>query len=97
MRKDEFARYLQDVRGHDETTVRSRLANCERLEEYEGDLDAHFDYDRMDDLIDRLTYSTEQERRNRPTRHKVPIRGNLRTGSATLKQAARLYREFRGE
>lgn len=97
MRKDEFARYLRDVRGHDETTIRSRLANCARLEKYEGDLDAHFDYDRMDDLIDRLTYSTDQERRNRPTRHKVPIDGDLRTGSATLKHAARLYRDFRAE
>ena len=95
MRKDEFARYLREVRGHDEKTVRSRLSDCARLEEYEGDLDAHFDYDRMDDLIDRLTYSTEQERRNRPTRHKVPIDGNPRTGSATLKHAARLYRDFR--
>ena len=95
MRKDEFARYLREVRGYDEKTVRSRLSNCARLEKYEGDLDAHFDYDRMNDLIDRLAYSTEQEQRNRPPRHKVPIRGNLRNGSATLKYAARLYRDFR--
>ena len=48
--------------------------------------------------IDRLTYSTEQERRNRPTRHKVPIDGDLRTGFATPKQAAaRRYRDFRAE
>lgn len=97
MRKDEFARYLREVRGHAETTVRSRLANCERLEEYEGDLDDHFDYDRMDDLLDRLSYSAEEERHRRPPRHKVPIDGNLRAGSATLKQAARLYRDFRAE
>lgn len=97
MREDEFARYLREVRGQAETTVRSRLSDCARVEKYEGDLDAHFDYDRMDDLIDRLTYSTEEERRNRPPRHKVPIRGNLRNGSATLKHAARLYRDFRAE
>lgn len=98
MRKDEFARYLREVRGHDEKTVRSRLANCARLEKYEGDLDGHFDYDRMDDLIDRLTYSTEEQRRDRPTRHKVPIGGeHVARSSATLKYAARLYRDFRAE
>ena len=97
MRKDEFARYLREVRGHGETTVQSRLANCARLEEYEGDLDALFDRDRMEDLIDRLAYSAEDERQGLQPRHKVPIDGNLRNGSATLKQAARRYRDFRGE
>ena len=95
MRKDEFARYLREVRGQGETTVRSRLSGCARVEKYEGDLDGHFDYDRMDDLLDRLSYSAEEERHRRPPRHKVPIDGNLRAGSATLKHAVRLYRDFR--
>lgn len=96
MRKDEFARYLREVRGHGETTVQSRLANCASLEEYEGDLDALFDRDRMEDLIDRLAYSAEDERRGHRPRHEVPIGGeHVARSSATLKYAARLYRDFR--
>ena len=98
MREDEFARYLREVRGQAETTVQSRLANCARLEEFEGDLDALFDRDRMEALIDRLAYSAEDERQGHRPRHNVPIGGeHVARSSATLKYAARLYRDFRAE
>ena len=46
-------------------------------------------------LLDSLAYSTEDQRNQMPTNHKVPINGNLRTGSATLKQAVKLYMTFK--
>jgi hypothetical protein len=72
-----------------------RLANCRTVKRYEGDLDHHFDQDQIRSLIERLTYSTEDERRNRPARHRIPIHGNVRNGTATLKSAVNLYKKFR--
>ena len=92
---EQFESYLRSVRGLSEGTIRSRAANCERLAHYEGDLDAHFDNDRMEGLLARLTYSTDDQRRGAPQRHRVPINGNMRNGTATLKSAATLYWEFR--
>lgn len=44
--------------------------------------------------MNRLCYSTQDERNNAPVRHRIPINGNQRTGSATLKQAVGLYIRF---
>ena len=95
MRDSQFERWLLDVRGLSSTTVTARLSNCRSIEKHEGDLDEHFDRDRLASLIDRLAYSAADERNNAPPRHHVPIGGDLRKGSATLKRAATLYREFR--
>ena len=95
MQEAQFERWLLDIRGLSHRTVGSRLSNCRRVETYEGDLDDHFDRDRLEGLIARLAYSTTDERRNAPPRHGVPIDGDLRTGSASLKSAATFYKEFR--
>lgn len=65
------------------------------MENYEGDLDEHFIKDYGLSLSNRLTYSKEDERNNTSTIHNIPINGNLRTGSATLKQAVKLYMTFK--
>ena len=91
----EFESYLRDVRGLSDDTIRSRTANCDRLAHYEGDLDAHFDNDGMAGLLSRLTYSTNDQREGLPPRHRVPINGDVRNGTATLKSAATLFMKFR--
>lgn len=91
----QFESYLRDVRGLSENSIRSRTSDCDRLAYYEGDLDAHFNGDGMEDLLARLTYSTDDQRRGLPPRHRVPINGNIRNGTATLKSAATLYWKFR--
>ena len=98
MQEGQFERWLLDIRGLSHRTVDSRLSNCRRLETYEGDLDDHFDRDRLEDLIARLAYSTNDERHNAPPQHGVPIDGDsrtVRTVSANLKSAATLYKDFR--
>lgn len=96
MQEGQFEHWLLNVRGLSHGTTGSRLSNCRRLETYEGDLDEHFDRDGLEGLIARLVYSSTDERHNALPRHRVPIHGDLRTGSATLKSAATLYQEFRG-
>src|SRR6266446_10804073 len=73
----------------------SRFANCRNVEGCEGDLDDQFDQDQLRTLLSRLTYSTEDERAGRTARHRIPINGNVREGSAALKAAVSLYKKFR--
>ena len=95
MRETRFRTWLSDTRGQQPETVGSRAGNCKRVEAFEGDLDTHWDADGLDGLIGRLTYSRDDERNRRPPKHKVPIDGDIYNGTATLKNAVRLYREFR--
>ncbi|CAN5333547.1 hypothetical protein BH23BAC2_BH23BAC2_24570 [soil metagenome] len=90
-----FKIWLDEENGSDFRTIQSRISNCRTVENYEGDLDEHFIKDNGLALLDSLTYSTEDERNQIPTNHKIPINGNLRTGSATLKQAVKLYMTFK--
>ena len=94
MQEAEFERWLLDTKDLSPNTTSSCLSNCRRLEAYEGDLDVHFARDRLAGLIERLAYSTADERNNAPARHCVPL-PKLRTGSATLKSAATRYKKFR--
>lgn len=95
MLESDFRDYLRNARHFKETTISRRIANCRRVERYEGDLDQHFDNDQCRSLLCRLTYSAEDYHRQQQPKHNIPINGNLRTGSATLKQAVTHYVQFR--
>ena len=93
MQEPPFKAWLEQ--GRKPGTVAARLANCRRVERFEGDLDTLYDADRLDDLIGRLSYSREDARHQRSPSHKVPINGDIYDGTATLKSAVGLYRDFR--
>ncbi len=95
MMESDFTSYLRTQRCLKESTVTSRVSNCRRVEQYEGNLDEHYYNDTMRTLLSRLIYSADDEEKNLPPRHEVPINGNLRNGSATLRQAVSLYQQFR--
>ena len=95
MQRRAFENWLRHVGDYTEGSIRSILSTCQRVERYEGDLDSHFDHDGMDELLGLLDYSTVDERNRARQRHDVPISGNVRNGSATLKSHAKLYWEFR--
>lgn len=94
MRLEEFKEWLQDKYIGVPTTVNNRISNCKLVEKYYTDLDLHFTTDKCKSIIEDLSYSTENERQNLPPKHLIPIDGNIRNGSATLKQAVKLYVEF---
>lgn len=83
--------------NYKQNVVQSRLSNCNTVEKEYGDLNNHFKKDKGMELLELLSYSTDDERENRPTKHNIKIDGNLRTGSATLKQAVNLYMKFKKE
>ena len=87
MQEELFKVWLGIERGLSAGTVGSRISNCKRVERYEGDLDAHYDADGLASLMDCLSPKRPE--------HKVPIDGNIYNGTATLKNAVGLYRDFR--
>ena len=76
-------------------TVSSRISNCKTVERYEGDLDREFEGDKLAGLLERLKYSTRDQHLNKPATHKIPINGDVRNGTATLRSAVTLYKQFR--
>ena len=95
MQQGYFRNWLRYVGNYTEGSIRSILNSCQRVERYEGDLDRHFENDGMDALLGWLDYSTTDERMGAQQRHNVPISGNVRNGTATLKSHTKLYWEFR--
>ncbi len=89
-----FRRYLRDVKQYGNGTIQSRISNCRNVEQHEGNLDEHFENDHCQSLLERLTYSKNDADRKIPPQHKIPIKGNLRNGTATLKSAVTLYQAF---
>lgn len=73
----------------------SRTANCSTVEQYEGDLDEHFERDGLAGLLRKLAYMTDERDEGRLPRHRIPINGDAVNGSTTYRSAIQLYRKFR--
>lgn len=97
MKQEEFKKWLEDKYVDTPSTVANRVSNCKNVEKYYGDLESAYKKEKCNSIIEELQYSVEDERENNPQRHLIPINGNIRTGSATLKQAVNLYVDFRDE
>ncbi len=93
MKREEFKEWLLEM-NLSTKTANSRLSNCATIEHYYGNLETHFKKDKCRAIIEELEYSADDEREKRSPRHKIPIEGNVRTGSSTLRQAIRRYVEF---
>lgn len=87
MREAPFSDWLKNERGLNDRTVGSRISNCRRVERHEGDLDGHYDSDELGSLLQRLD--------PRRPGHGISIAGDVYNGTATLKSAVALYRDFR--
>lgn len=94
MRTIKFEKWLLEVREIKLRAVQSRISNCRKVELTYLDLDKHFLKDEGQYLIELLTYLTEDQRNKLPAKHSIKIDGDIRTGSATLKQAVNLYMKF---
>jgi hypothetical protein len=90
-----FIHWMQHHHGVSEPTSRGRLANCRRVEVYEGDLDSHYVADRCADLLERLTYTRDDASAGRSVLHRIPINGDQASGAVTLRSAVLLYVAFR--
>lgn len=86
-----------DRQGYAAGTIQTQMYRAERVEEFHGDLDEHYDRDRLRSVIDGLKYSTEDERRNAPNPSRIPFDGNIRNNLASYRNAAERYCKFRNE
>lgn len=93
MKLKEFKKWLEE-NGYRTNTINSRLSNIKTIEDSYGDLDALMLKDGCRSIINELNYTTDDEYFNRAPRHKILINGNIRNGSATYKQALKLYQQF---
>ena len=94
--KSTYKNWLEQ-QGYAAGTVQAQMHRAGRVEECYGDLDEHYDQDRLRSVIDELTYSTEDERRNKPNPSKIPFNGNTRNNLASYRNAAERYCKFRRE
>lgn len=96
MRENDFYNWLIN-NGLQENTANSRLNNCIRVCRYEGDLDMHYDRDRCQKLLSRLTCTRNKANHHSVPRHSIPMNGNIINGTATLRSAVNRYIDFRDD
>ncbi len=94
MKIEEFKTWMKEFCDFNDTTINNRISNCRKVESCYGDLEDLYCKDGCTKIITALTYSTKDEKENLPPKHIIPIDGNIRNGSATLKSAVKLYVEF---
>jgi hypothetical protein len=75
----------------------SRLSLARRIEDYEGNLDASYERDRMVQLLERLTYSQPDDRLGKQPKTNIPLPANAYKMLADLRHVATLYRQFRDQ
>ncbi len=96
MLKAQYLRWLEQ-RQYQASTIGAQVHRADRVEQYHGDLDQHYERDHMAELIRDLSYSKQDARLNRPNPSKIPIDGNLYNNLASYRDAVKRYQKFRGE
>ena len=91
-----YKKWLEQ-RGYSNGTVRTQINRAKKVEECYGDLDGHYENDRLQSVISELKYSKEDERQNKPNPSKIRFRGNIRNNLASYRNATERYRKFRDE
>ncbi len=94
MKKNDFKHWLE-IQGYQPGTIVSKINRAERVEKYYGQLDTQFEMDRLASILEALSYSTEDERKNRPNPSLIPFEGDPRTNLASYSESIRMYQKFR--
>ena len=100
MKENEFGTWLkEDYVTRNGTHLQKRprgdaLSRCRRVEKYEGDLDIHFKKDNMQCLLESFTYTRADQEAGVSPQHTIPIDGNILNGTASLRNAVKLYLQF---
>lgn len=94
LRDDDFARWLKNIYKTRKGTPlvaeaqRDYISRCRLIEMYEGDLDKNFLQDGLKRILSRLVCTDVHPR------HDIPINGDPKNGTSTLKTAAKSYYSF---
>lgn len=94
MKAEEFRNWLESgniQKIKSKNTIDSRVSACRKIEKSKYDLESEYKKDSGKGLIQLLTYSKEDFRKNLRPKHRIEINGDFYTGTATLKRSAKLY------
>jgi endonuclease len=79
---------------YSENTQSAQIHRVKKVEENYGNLDEHFAKGTLQNIIDSLSYSTNDERTNKPNPSKMKFEGNVRNNLQSYKNAVVRYRKF---
>lgn len=91
--RDDYRDWLK-AEGYADNTCNAQIARVQRLEQSYGPLDDLIGSGGYEALFSSLTYSTADERQNRPNPTRLVINGNLRNNFASYKDALARYQRF---
>jgi endonuclease len=77
-----------------ENTQTAQIHRVKKVEDAYGSLDERYKNGTYQELIDELTYSTDDERANKPNPSKIKFDGNIRKNLQSYKNAVVRYRKF---
>lgn len=93
--RDDYEHWLR-AKYKAANTVTTQLSQARRLEKFYGNLDEHFDRDRLASILADLAYSSTDKEAGKPNPSRVPIDGdNVYGGLVHLSGAVRRYGRFR--
>ena len=91
--REDFRAWLEGE-GYADNTCKGQTSQVQRLETAYGSLDALIENGGYDKLFAELSYTTDDERHNRPNPSKFAIDGNIRNNLASYKNSLARYRRF---
>lgn len=93
MNESGFRLWLYNARSYQSRPIMDAISRCRRVERHYGDLDDHYDNDRLAGLLEHLVCTPSGE-----CRHCIPFRkgADPGKGTASLRTAITRYQEFRG-
>lgn len=96
-RVENMQNYANWLRQEDyvEGTVNAQLYRIGRVQTCHGNLEDHYQNNRMADLLAIFKYTAEDEQNNLPNPTNIPINGNIRNNISSYSDAIRRYLRYR--
>lgn len=96
MKTEAFKAWLA-LRYPKPSVAASYYSSAKRIEDAYGDLDLHYEQDRLDAIVAELQYSSHDAKIGRPDPSKLQIKGPLYNQLSNFRTGARTYGVFRDE
>ena len=93
MQTENYRNWLKE-QNYQDRTITAQMHRAGRVEHHYGYLDKLYAEDRLEGLIQELTYTTQDRRNNIPNETRIPFEGDAYNNLASYRDAIRRYRRF---
>ena len=93
MQTENYRNWLKE-QNYQDRTITAQMHRAGRVEHHYGDLDKLYAEDRLEGLIQELTYTTQDRLNNIPNETRIPFEGDAYNNLASYRDAIRRYRRF---